>query len=96
MYVAAGALAEALTALRNARQPDTAAMFMLACHEIYTQISSESQTSVEAFASVDGNRSFRLPSRNLEDEDLKAVSEFYGEYQRRLVHLCMDATPSFD
>nr|XP_009381634.1 PREDICTED: WD repeat-containing protein 11 isoform X1 [Musa acuminata subsp. malaccensis] len=96
LYVAAGALAEALTALRNARQPDTAAMFMLACHEIYTQISSESQTSVEAFASVDENRSFRLPSRNLEDEDLKAVSEFYGEYQRRLVHLCMDATPSFD
>ncbi|WOK98641.1 WD repeat-containing protein 11 isoform X2 [Canna indica] len=101
LYVAAGALAEALAALRNAQQPDTAAMFLLACHEIYAQISSNSETSDETSVketsiTMEEKQTFQLPSRNLVDEDLKAVSEFYGEYQRKLVHLCMDAIPIFD
>ncbi|XP_042424399.1 WD repeat-containing protein 11-like isoform X2 [Zingiber officinale] len=96
LYVAAGALVEAFAALRDARQPDTAAMFLLACHEIYSQASPNSQTDVETSITVDEKQSFQLPLRNLVDEDIKAISEFYGEYQRKLVHLCMDATPTFD
>lgn len=96
LYVAAGALADAFAALRDARQPDTAAMFLLACHEIYTQISSNSETSVETYEDMEEKQRFQLPSRNLDDDDIKAVSEFFGEYQRKLVHLCMDAIPIFD
>lgn len=96
LYVAAGALVEAFEALRDARQPDTAAMFLLACHEIYSQVSPKSQIDVETSITVDEKESFQLPLWNLEDEDLKAISEFYGEYQRKLVHLCMDATATFD
>lgn len=96
LYVAAGALVEAFEALRDARQPDTAAMFLLACHEIYSQVSPKSQIDVETSITVDEKQSFQLPLWHLEDEDIKAISEFYGEYQRKLVHLCMDATPTFD
>nr|POF23854.1 hypothetical protein CFP56_51705 [Quercus suber] len=38
LYVGAGALQEALAALREAQQPDTAAMFIHACREIYAEI----------------------------------------------------------
>ena len=40
LYVAAGALQEALAALREAQQPDTAAMFVLACREIHAAITA--------------------------------------------------------
>ncbi|XP_008809225.1 WD repeat-containing protein 11 isoform X2 [Phoenix dactylifera] len=97
LYVAAGALPEALSALRNAQQPDTAAMFLLACHEINAQIASKSRPLDEQLeSSLEMKQKFHLPSRNLEDEDLIAVSEYYGQYQRKLVHLCMDAVPLFD
>ena len=38
---AVGALQEALAALREAQQPDTAAMFIRACREIYAEIISD-------------------------------------------------------
>ncbi|XP_019189532.1 PREDICTED: WD repeat-containing protein 11-like [Ipomoea nil] len=40
LYVAAGAFQEALAALREAQQPDTAAMFILACREIHAELLS--------------------------------------------------------
>ncbi|KAL5729631.1 hypothetical protein ACHQM5_002555 [Ranunculus cassubicifolius] len=87
LYVAAGGLQEALAALRNAQQPDTAAMFVLACNEITSQI-SESQGRSEEL-SVGGLLS-------LKHDDVNAVSEYYAQYQRKLVHLCMDLQPIFD
>lgn len=97
LYVAAGALPEALSALRNVQQPDTAAMFLLACHEINAQIALKSPPLDEQLeSSLEMKQKFHLPSRNLEDDDLIAVSEYYGQYQRKLVHLCMDAIPLFD
>ncbi|KAJ0985684.1 hypothetical protein J5N97_004040 [Dioscorea zingiberensis] len=92
LYVAAGALHEALATLRNAQQPDTAAMFLLACHEINSQVSCKSQDSDE---STGEKQKFFLPGKSMGDEDLIAVSEYYGQYQRKLVHLCMDAQPLF-
>lgn len=98
LYVAAGAIHEAFAALRDAKLPDTAAMFLVACHEIYAQMRSESQFSDEPLVegTVDGQVKFILPCKNMEDEDVYAVSEFYGEYQRKLVHLCMDSVPLFN
>lgn len=97
LYVAAGSLHDALAALRDAQQPDTAAMFLLACHEIYGEITSVSEGAREPLeTSEDDKQKFKLPNRNLEDEDLITVSEYYGQYQRKLVHLCMDAVPLFD
>ncbi|KAG0455304.1 hypothetical protein HPP92_024596 [Vanilla planifolia] len=98
LYVASGALNVALGVLRNAKLPDSAAMFLVACHEIYAQIlRSESQYSDEQLEEMVNTKSkFLLPSKSLEDDDVVAVSEFYGEYQRKLVHLCMDSMPLFD
>ncbi|XP_042498165.1 WD repeat-containing protein 11 isoform X2 [Macadamia integrifolia] len=97
LYVAAGALQEALAALRDAQQPDTAAMFLLACHEINIEISSKLENSDEpSKPSTEDGKSFILPLLNPEHEDVLAVSEYYGQYQRKLVHLCMDSSPTFD
>ncbi|KAM0932569.1 putative transcription factor WD40-like family [Dioscorea sansibarensis] len=90
LYVAAGALHEALAALRNAQQPDSAAMFLLACHEINAHCVLKSQDSDKA---VGEKLKFFLPGKSMGDEDLIAVSEYYGQYQRKLVHLCMDTPP---
>ncbi|PIA57024.1 hypothetical protein AQUCO_00600031v1 [Aquilegia coerulea] len=95
LYVAAGALQEALAALRNAQQPDTAAMFLLACHEINAEF-SKSGLSDDESSSDEERQSFVLPSSSLRHEDVTAVSEYYGQYQRKLVHLCMDLQPLFD
>lgn len=43
-----------------------------------------------------GDKLFVLPGINLEHEDVIAVNEYFGEYQRKLVHVCMDATPMLD
>ncbi|XP_020597443.1 WD repeat-containing protein 11-like isoform X2 [Phalaenopsis equestris] len=97
LYVAAGALHEAFSALRDAKLPDTAAMFLVACHEIYAQMRSESHCSDEqSDRIVDGETKFILPCKNIDDDDVNAVSDFYGEYQRKLIHLCMDSVPLFD
>ncbi|XP_039688685.1 WD repeat-containing protein 11 isoform X3 [Medicago truncatula] len=56
LYVAAGALQEALAALREAQLPDTAAMFILACREIHAEIISD--LVLPAFFSVKGSDAF--------------------------------------
>ena len=81
---------EALAALRDSQQPDAAALFLLACHEIRRDMEGSEE---------DRDNAARLVVPCLEDEssdDLTAVSEYYGQYQRKLVHLCMDKLPSFD
>ncbi|KAK8287208.1 hypothetical protein V6Z12_D07G043700 [Gossypium hirsutum] len=92
LFVAAGAIQEALAALREAQQPDTAAMFILACREIHMQFitnlgGSEDETNDSV---VD------LPGLSPGNDDVIAVGEYFGEYQRKLVHLCMDAQPFSD
>lgn len=84
---------EALGALRDAQQPDTAAMFVLACHEIYADIISKTGNSEASSMPSIGEKHFVLPGINSEHEDVIAVNEYFGEYQRKLVHICMDATP---
>ncbi|XP_062218149.1 uncharacterized protein LOC133918327 [Phragmites australis] len=99
LYVAAGALPEALDTLRKNQRPDTAAMFLLACHEIYSQISSESEPTNDTSGSgptPERTQKLQFPSKNVDDEDLIAVSEVFGQYQQKLVHLCMDAEPTAD
>uniref|UniRef100_A0A0E0JVA1 Uncharacterized protein n=1 Tax=Oryza punctata TaxID=4537 RepID=A0A0E0JVA1_ORYPU len=92
LYVAAGALPEALETLRKNLRPDTAALFLLACHEIYSQITAESESSDDMSQSP----KLRFPSKNVDDEDLIAVSEVFGHYQQKLIHVCMDAEPNMD
>ncbi|RWR73368.1 WD repeat-containing protein 11 [Cinnamomum micranthum f. kanehirae] len=84
LYVAAGALEEALAALRDAQQPDTAAMFLLACHEFNAEIVPKSENSNESTPS-NGDKLFVLPGINPEHEDVVAVNEYFGQYQRKLV-----------
>lgn len=94
LYVAAGALPEALAAIRQAQRPDTAAMFILACREIHAAFMSNMGDSDDE-SSVKKEQ-FNLPVLDPENVDVIAVGEYYGQYQRKLVHLCMDSQPSFD
>lgn len=96
LYVAAGGLQEALAALRSAQQPDTAAMFLLACHEINAEICKSEESDEQASPPDRLKQSVIFPSSSLTREDVIAVSEYYGQYQRKLVHLCMDLQPIFD
>lgn len=96
MYVAAGALQEALAALREAKLPDTAAMFIVACREIHEEIISNLGDSDDESKSSTKAKQLNLPGLDPENEDVIAVGEFYEQYQRKLVHLCMDSQPSFD
>ncbi|CAB4319020.1 unnamed protein product [Prunus armeniaca] len=93
LYVAAGALQEALAALREAQQPDTAAMFILACREIHANFISDLGKSDDESSSSIKDKLLHLPGLGPENEDVVAVSEYYGQYQRKLVHLCMDSQP---
>ncbi|KAK3155963.1 hypothetical protein QOZ80_2AG0101060 [Eleusine coracana subsp. coracana] len=99
LYVAAGALPEALDTLRKNQRPDTAAMFLLACHEIYSQITAESEPTDDTPGSEsmpEHTQKLHFPSKNVDDEDLIAVSEVFGQYQQKLIHLCMDTEPTAD
>lgn len=96
LYVAAGALQDALAALREAQQPDTAAMFILACHEGHAQFISNLGNSDDETGSSIKDTLVGLPGLNPENEDVIAVGEYYGQYQRKLVHLCMDSQPFSD
>lgn len=104
MYVAAGCIREVLSAFRNSKQPDTAAMFLLACHEIYSDIitsrspkTSEEETLSPTRLDEKHKQTILLPHINhVHADDIATVSDYFGEYQRRLVHLCMDAAPYFD
>ncbi|VFQ67396.1 unnamed protein product [Cuscuta campestris] len=95
LYVAAGAFQEALAALREAQQPDTAAMFILACRETHAELLSGFDIDDKAIASVK-DKLVSLPGLSPESDDAMAVVEYYGQYQRKLVHLCMDSPPFFD
>jgi hypothetical protein len=97
LYVGAGALQEALAALREAQQPDTAAMFILACREIHAErIADLGNSDDESSSLVKDKLPNLLPGLDPENEDVIAVGECYGEYQRKLVHLCMDSQPFSD
>lgn len=96
MYVAAGALPEALAALREAKLADTASMFIVACREIHAEIISDLGDSDDESNSSSKAKQLSLPGLDPENEDVIAVGEFYEQYQRKLVHLCMDSQPSFD
>lgn len=97
LFVAAGAIQEALAALREAQQPDTASMFILACRESHAEI----LTNLAGSDDESGSSSIKdtllgLPGLNPENEDVIAVGEYFGQYQRKLVHLCMDSQPFSD
>ncbi|KAK9141734.1 hypothetical protein Syun_011134 [Stephania yunnanensis] len=96
LYVAAGALQEALAALRDAQQADTAAMFLLACQEICAEILQKSDGLDDESIPLAGAEQSILLRLNLKKEDVEAVNEYFGQYQRKLVHLCMDLQPLFD
>ncbi|XP_022729345.1 WD repeat-containing protein 11-like [Durio zibethinus] len=96
LFVAAGAIQEALAALREAQQPDTAAMFILACREIHAEISTNLVGSDDESGSSINDTPVDLPGLNPANEDVIAVGEYFGEYQRKLVHLCMDSQPFTD
>lgn len=95
LYVAAGALQEALAALREAQQPDTAAMFILACREIHAEFIAALDLDNESGLPMK-DKLLTLPGLDPENEDVIAVGEYYGQYQRTLVHLCMDSQPFSD
>ncbi|KAJ1443908.1 WD40-repeat-containing domain superfamily [Sesbania bispinosa] len=96
LYVAAGALQEALAALREAQLPDTAAMFILACREIHAEIVSNLGIIDDESSSSDKDKLLNLRALDPENEDVIAVHEYFGQYQRKLVHLCMDSQPFSD
>ncbi|KAI4344151.1 hypothetical protein L6164_011415 [Bauhinia variegata] len=96
LYVAAGALQEALAALREAQLPDTAAMFILACREIHAEIIANLDSTDDDSNSSVNDKLLSLPALDPENEDVIAVGEYFGQYQRKLVHLCMDSQPFSD
>ncbi|PPR83858.1 hypothetical protein GOBAR_AA36856 [Gossypium barbadense] len=88
LFVAAGAMQEALAALRKAQQPDTASMFIIACREIHADIITNVLGSDDESASSSNKDTMvELPGLNPEYDDVIAVGEFYGQYQRKLVVL---------
>ncbi|KAE8698360.1 histidine kinase 3-like [Hibiscus syriacus] len=93
LFVAAGAMQEA-AALRKAKQPDTASMFIMACREIHAEIITDVLGSDdESSSSSIKDTQLELSGLNPENEDVIAVCEYFGQYQRKLVHLCMDSQP---
>ncbi|KAE8654512.1 WD repeat-containing protein 11-like isoform X2 [Hibiscus syriacus] len=96
LFVAAGSIQEALAALREAQQPDTAAMFILACREIHAEFIANLVGSVDESGSLINDSAIDLPGLNPANDDVIAVGEYFEEYQRKLVHLCMDDQPFSD
>ncbi|KAL9242449.1 hypothetical protein vseg_016442 [Gypsophila vaccaria] len=99
LYVAAGSFREALTALREAQQPDTAAMFIVACREIHGDILANmehSEQGPESSSSSSKDQLLMLPDLSPKNQEVIAADELYGQYQRKLVHLCMDSHPFSD
>ncbi|KAL4301978.1 hypothetical protein GQ457_10G003860 [Hibiscus cannabinus] len=96
LFVAAGSIQDALAALREAQQPATAAMFILACREIHAEFITNLAGSEDESGSSINDLVVDLPGLNPANDDVIAVGEYFGEYQRKLVHLCMDAQPFSD
>lgn len=90
LYVAAGELVEALATLRSAKQPDTAAMFLLACHEAKVALKASRADVEEPAGTTESEDYFDLPGDLNEHhiDEVQAVCEYYGEYQRHLAHAC--------
>ncbi|KAF3525464.1 hypothetical protein F2Q69_00047166 [Brassica cretica] len=96
LYVAAGSLQEALAALKEVQQPDTVAMFVLACNEIHSEIVNELSSQDEDSTGELGTVMTDLPGLEPGKEEVAAVCEYFQQYQRKLVHLCMDSQPYAD
>lgn len=94
MYVAAGSLQDALAALREAQQPDTAAMFIIACREVHAEFIEGLDPDDESSALIK-DKLLVLHGLNTQNEDVIAVGELYTKYQQQLVHLCMDSPPLY-
>ncbi|KAJ0752006.1 putative transcription factor WD40-like family [Helianthus annuus] len=95
LYVAAGSLQDALSALRDAQQPDTAAMFIIAFREIHVEFIQNLNTNDDSDSLIK-KKLLVLPGLNPESEDVIAIGELYGQFQQKLVHLCMDSQPFSD
>ncbi|XP_051113842.1 uncharacterized protein LOC127239643 isoform X2 [Andrographis paniculata] len=96
LYVAAGSLQEALAALRQAQLPDTASMFILVCRELHAEFLSHLESESDEETASLKSKILNLPGLNPQSEDVIAVDEYFGQYQRKLVHLCMDSQPYTD
>ena len=95
MYVAAGSFQEALAALREAQQPEAAALFVIACREIHSDLLANMEEAEQRHESQSAKQQLLLLSElSPEKVEVIAADELYGQYQRKLVHLCMDSTPS--
>mgnify|MGYP000155542555 CR=1 FL=1 len=98
LYVSAGALSDALAALRGAKQPDTAAMFLLACHESKMVALSDATQDLEQ-QPLSSTENFVVNELNLpgdlnkNKDEILAVCEYYGQYQIALAHLCTGVVP---
>ncbi|KAI3781932.1 hypothetical protein L2E82_11960 [Cichorium intybus] len=95
MYVAAGSLQDALAVLRDAQQPDTAAMFIIACREVHAEFIESLDPDDESSATIK-EKLLDLRGLNPQSEEVIAVGELYTKYQQKLVHLCMDSSPFSD
>ncbi|KAF3790620.1 WD repeat-containing protein 11 [Nymphaea thermarum] len=76
LYVASGAMYEALSALRASQLPDAPAMFLLACHEINSKLDSPSGNSGVHSKANGGNErkpKLLLPIISQDHEDVAAV-----------------------
>lgn len=72
LYVAAGALVDALAALRDAKQPDTAAMFLLACHESKVLALSQRMQTPEQESSSTGMQTLEQESSSTSGDKIGA------------------------
>ncbi|XP_076929183.1 uncharacterized protein LOC143593436 [Bidens hawaiensis] len=90
MYVAAGSLQDALAALHEAQQPDTAAMFIIACREVHAEFIENLDPNEDPSVK---EKLLVLRGLNPQNEVVIAVGELYTKYQQNLVHLCMDSPP---
>ncbi|CAI9100824.1 OLC1v1038003C1 [Oldenlandia corymbosa var. corymbosa] len=96
LFVAAGSLQDALAALREAQQPDTAAMFILACREIHADFISTMDSDEESSSLVKDKLPY-LPGLNPENEDVVAVGEYYGKlHWTNKIHLAGDEIVCLD
>ncbi|KAL8239747.1 hypothetical protein R6Q59_016314 [Mikania micrantha] len=95
LYVAAGSLQDALSALREAQQPDTAAMFIIAFREIHAEFIQNLNPDNNSDSQIKESL-LVLTGLNPENDDVIAVGELYGQFQQKLVHLCMDSQPFSD
>ncbi|KAE8637248.1 hypothetical protein CSA_007711 [Cucumis sativus] len=89
LYVAAGALQEALAALRESQQPDTAAMFILACREIHAEfISNLENSDDESDSNALKNKLLKLPGWTLK---MMTLSQSVNIMDNTRENLCTSA-----